>query len=134
MLLKGKRVFITEDNVTNRSVMQLLLEREGATVAFERWGLKTCERLRSFAPVDIILLDLMLPDGMSGLIVYDQIRALSEFENTPIIAVSAKEPDVAIAETQAKGFDGFIGKPINRMHFAQQIADVISGEHIWEAI
>jgi CheY-like chemotaxis protein len=134
MLLKGKRIFITEDNVTNRSVMQLLLEREGATVAFERWGLETCDRLKNFAPVDIILLDLMLPDGISGLNVFDEIRGLSDFKDIPIIAVSAKEPDIAIAETQAKGFDGFIGKPINRMHFARQIADVINGEHIWEAI
>ena len=131
MLLKGKRVFITEDNVTNRSVMQLLLEREGATVAFERWGLKTCERLRSFVPVDIILLDLMLPDGMSGLIVYDQIRALSEFENTPIIAVSAKEPDVAIAETQAKGFDGFIGKPIDGPRFPGFVQQLLAGGSVW---
>ena len=63
MLLKGKRIFLTEDNLTNRSVIQLLLERDGAIFAFERWGTETTERLQKFAPVDIILLDLMLPDG-----------------------------------------------------------------------
>jgi two-component system chemotaxis sensor kinase CheA len=131
MLLKGKRIFIVEDNLTNRSVMQLLLEREGASIAFERWGRETCERLRAFAPVDIILLDLMFPDGITGFDVFDHIRLCGEFGKIPIVAVSAKEPDIAIPEAQAKGFDGFIGKPINRLHFTHQIASILNGESIW---
>jgi CheY-like chemotaxis protein len=133
MLLKGKRVFLTEDNLTNRSVMQLLLERDGAVFAFERWGYETPERLCRFAPVDIILLDLMLPNGVTGLDLFDQIRALPNFDHVPIVAVSAKDPNIAIPEVQAKGFDGFIAKPINRFKFAQQIASVIAGQKIWQA-
>src|SRR5688572_8100773 len=90
MLLKGKRIFLTEDNLTNRSVIQLLLERDGAIFAFERWGLETTERLQKFAPVDIILLDLMLPNNVTGLDLFDQIRALPAFQHVPIVAVSAK--------------------------------------------
>jgi two-component system chemotaxis sensor kinase CheA len=131
MLLKGKRIFIVEDNVANRSIMQLLLEREGAIVAFERWGRETCERLRAFAPVDIILLDLMFPDGITGFDVFDQIKACGGFSDIPIVAVSAEEPDIAIPEAQTKGFNGFIGKPINRMYFARQIASILNGEKIW---
>jgi CheY-like chemotaxis protein len=133
MLLKGKRIFITEDNITNRSVMQLLLEREGAIVNFERWGRETCERLNHFAPVDIILLDLMFPDGITGLEIFDQIRAIPEFVNIPIVAVSAKDRDIAMLETKAKGFQGFIPKPINRLTFPQQIADAIQGKTIWSS-
>ena len=133
MLLKGKRIFLTEDNLTNRSVIQLLLERDGAIFAFERWGLETTERLQKFAPVDIILLDLMLPNNVTGLDLFDQIRALPAFEHVPIVAVSAKDPSIAIPEVQAKGFNGFIAKPINRLRFAQQIASVIAGEEIWYA-
>ncbi len=133
MLLKGKRIFITEDNLANRAVMQMLLESEGAVIGFERWGKDTCERLEHFAPVDVILLDLMFPTGITGFEVFDQIRALPEFGHVPIIAVSAKDPDTAIPQTQAKGFSGFIGKPIERTVFAQQIAAVLNGQQIWEA-
>src|SRR4051812_42942929 len=132
MLLKGKRIFLTEDNLTNRSVMQLLLERDGAVFAFERWGFDTPERLQKFAPVDIILLDLMLPNGVTGLDLFDQIRALPEFARVPIVAVSAKDPSIAIPEVQAKGFNGFIAKPINRLRFASQIASAIAGESVWQ--
>jgi CheY-like chemotaxis protein len=132
MLLKGKRIFLTEDNLTNRSVIQLLLERDGAIFAFERWGTETTERLQKFAPVDIILLDLMLPNNITGLDLFDQIRAMPGFEHVPIAAVSAKDPSIAIPEVQAKGFDGFIAKPINRLRFAHQIASIIAGEKIWQ--
>jgi CheY-like chemotaxis protein len=131
-LLKDKRIFITEDNVVNRSVMQLILETEGAVIAFERWGTETEKRLRDFAPIDLIILDLMLPGEISGLDVFDNIRAIPEFTAIPIIAVSAKETDIAITETRAKGFNGFIGKPINRFKFAKQIAAVMNGESLWE--
>jgi len=133
MLLKGKRIFLTEDNLTNRSVIQLLLERDGAVFAFERWGFDTLERLQKFAPVDIILLDLMLPNGVTGFDLYDQIRGLPDFQHIPIVAVSAKDPSIAIPEVQAKGFNGFIAKPINRLRFAQQIAWAIEGKPIWIA-
>jgi two-component system, sensor histidine kinase and response regulator len=133
MILRGKRIFITEDNLTNRSVMQLLLEHEGAIIGFERFGRETCERLRAFAPVDIILLDLMFPDNISGYDVFDRIRAFPEFAAIPIIAVSATEPSVGVYTTQAKGFSGFISKPIDRRLFAQQIATVLDGEEVWYA-
>ena len=133
MLLKGKRIFLTEDNLTNRSVIQLLLERDGAVFAFERWGFDTLERLQKFGPVDIILLDLMLPNGITGLDLYDQIRSVPAFNEVPIVAVSAKDPGIAIPEVQAKGFNGFIAKPINRLRFTQQVAWVIEGKSVWVA-
>ena len=36
--IKGKRIFYVEDDVTNRSLVQLILERLGASLMFERWG------------------------------------------------------------------------------------------------
>lgn len=132
MLLKDKRVFIVEDNLMNRSVMQFILEQQGATVEFERWGLDTCDRIRNFLPVDIILLDLMLPNGMSGFDVYDNIREMPECKEVPIMAVSAKQGDAVIPQAQSKGFSGFISKPIDRREFAKQIAAVIKGEPVWQ--
>jgi hypothetical protein len=36
MLLKGKRVFIVEDNLENRIVFEVLLVEQGAVIAYER--------------------------------------------------------------------------------------------------
>jgi len=122
MLLKNTRIFIIEDNVINRSIMQTLLEREGASIAFERWGIDTEERLQKFAPVDVILLDLMFPDNISGYDIFDRIRQMPEFSKVPIIAVSALDE---IGKARAKGFAAYIRKPIDMAVFAKQIASII---------
>ena len=130
--LKDKRIFIFEDNLTNRSIMQLLLEREGAEISFERWGTNVAESLRKFEPIDIILLDLMFPNNISGYDVFDTIREIPDFDDVPIVAVSASEPEIAIPKTQSKGFAGFISKPILRYElFTEQMLTIMGGDSIW---
>jgi CheY-like chemotaxis protein len=132
--LKGKRIFIIEDNLANRAIMQLLLERVGCQVEFERWGKGATERLIAFAPVDIILLDLMFPANVTGYDVFDMIRLVPEFDHVPIVAVSAAPPEIAIPKTMEKGFSGFICKPIERYElFLQQIVTIMEGTPVWYA-
>jgi len=131
MLLKGKHIFIIEDNVQNRIVFQVALLRHGALVDFERWGRHTIARLTRRSAVDVILLDLMLEDGISGFDLYDEIRALPGFAEVPIIAVSAMDPSTAVPRLRAKGFNGFIAKPIDGYEFPKQIARILEGERIW---
>src|SRR5687768_4055245 len=97
MLLKDKRIFYVEDDLKNRAIIQMILERAGAKVGFERWGREdTVIRLREFAPIDLILLDLMFPRDVSGYDIFDAIRACGEFQDVPIIAVSASDPSIEI--------------------------------------
>ena len=132
MLLYGKHIFIVEDNVQNRVVFQMLLRKQGADVDFERWGQDTVFRLQNSTQVDMILLDLMLAEGVSGFDLYTDIRTqLPQFAAVPIVAVSAMEPALAIPKAQALGFSGFIGKPINGLIFAEQLANILNGESIW---
>lgn len=132
MLLEGKRIFVVEDNLENRIVVEVLLRENGADVGFERWGRRTIERLQEFAPVDLILLDLMFPKGVTGYDIFDEIRAEPAFAEVPIVAVSASNAAEAIPKTKEKGFAGFICKPILFGKFAQQIKRLIDGEEIWQ--
>ncbi len=131
MLLSGKRIFIVEDDVGNRSIAQFMLEAQGATIAFDRWGKDAVLRLRAFAPVHLILLDLMLPVPLTGFDVFDQIRANPEFDGIPIVAVSATDAGSVLPKLQEKGFNGFIAKPISFRTFPQQVAAVMNGEEVW---
>lgn len=131
MKLEGKRIFIVEDNLANRAIEQMLLEQDGAKIAFERWGTETVKKLRQFMPVDVILLDLMFPGGITGYDVFKDIRSYPEFRHIPIIAVSASDPSSAIPQTRNYGFSGFISKPIEFDFFSRQVADVIQGKSIW---
>lgn len=134
MLLKGKHIFIVEDNVQNRVIFQMTLVRHGALVDFERLGNNTVYRLKNLSrAVDLIILDLMLANAISGFTLIGEIRALANLAAVPIIAVSAMDPAIAIPEARAKGFTGFIAKPINNKLFPQQIARIINGEQIWSS-
>jgi two-component system cell cycle response regulator DivK len=134
MLLYKRRIFLVEDKVENRSIMQLLLEQHGAKVGFERWGRDTVQRLCDFAPVDLILLDLMLPNNVSGYDIFDRIRAFSDFAKVPIVAVSAADPGVAVPKVRAKGFAGFIAKPIEFEIFPSQIARILNNQPVWYTV
>jgi CheY-like chemotaxis protein len=131
MLLNNKRIFFVEDNLENRVLMTMMLERHGAQTQFERWGRETVQRLQDFMPVDIILLDLMLPHGVSGYDIFDAIRSHPEFAEIPIVAVSAQDSSMAIPKTIAKGFSGFIAKPLDLDLFPKQVAQIITRQPVW---
>ena len=132
-LLENKRIFVVEDNLQNRVIFQILLTGEGVRLDFDRWGRDTVARLQGFAPVDLIIMDLMLGGGVTGYDIFDQIRTFPAFAQTPIVAVSAADPAVAIPKVQEKGFNGFIAKPVDDTLFAQQLLSIIQGEPVWYA-
>ena len=131
--LAGTKVFIVEDNSANLSIAATVLREAGATVIFDVIGFNPVEQLQQFPHMDIILLDLNLRDGTSGFDIYDQIKVRPELAHVPVIAVSAVDPSMGIPEARQRGFNGFIGKPINITLFPKQIATVISGTEVWYA-
>ena len=131
MLLYGKHIFIVEDNPQNRVIFKMALVRHGASVDFERRGHDSVHHLRETEQVDLIILDLMLAEGVSGFDVFDEIRQLPACANTPIIAVSAMDAAFAVPKVRALGFAGFIAKPIDNHLFPQQVARIIGGEQLW---
>jgi CheY-like chemotaxis protein len=133
MILKGKHIFIVEDNIQNRVVFQMALVVHGATVDFERSGSDAIRMLQQQGKVDLIILDLMLREDVSGYDIFNEIRRIPKFKNVPIIAVSAADAAVAIPKTQQMGFSGFIAKPIDDDVFSKQVLRILAGEQIWFA-
>jgi CheY-like chemotaxis protein len=79
--------------------------------------------------VDAIFLDLEMPkiDGYEMLtILKGDLRVSS-----PIIAYSVHTAEMSTAKEL--GFDGFLGKPLQRNHFQEQLERILSGEQVWEA-
>ncbi len=132
--LAGKKVFIVEDSASNLSITATTLRQAGATVIFDVMGFNTLEQLRQYPNIDVILLDLNLREGTSGFDIYEEIKAQPELSHIPIVAVSAMDPATGMHETRLRGFNGFIGKPIDTEQFAEQIAAVLDGEEVWYAL
>jgi CheY-like chemotaxis protein len=131
MGLQNKRIFVVEDNIGNLTITKTLLESHGAIVATHRSGHDVLPHLENFLPVDLIILDLMLPSGVTGYDIFSEIRNHSGINIVPILAMSVIDRSKVVPEAKKRGFAGFISKPINFQEFPKQIMDIISGEHIW---
>ena len=128
--LRDKRIFITEDNTLNRSVYMMLLKISGAIIEFDRLGRETPSKVETFKP-DLIILDLMLPNGDSGYQIFNKIQKMPHYGNVPIVAISASEPSVALPKCKELGFSGFIAKPIEEELLVDQLVRLIEGEEVW---
>ena len=131
--LKGKRIFIVEDDHTNMAVNAVVLKSSGATIIQDPWTDNPIEKMKKYLPIDIVLLDLMLRHNLSGYDVFDKMQADPELANIPVVLVSASEPGIEIPVAKEKGFAGFIGKPVLPRLFPQQIAACLNGESVWYA-
>lgn len=131
MTLTDKRIFVVEDNIGNLTITKTLLESHGAVVATHTSGQDVVPHLRKFLPVDLIILDLMLPSGVTGYNIFQMIRDHAEFDGVPVIAMSVADRSKVIPEARQRGFSGFISKPINFQEFPKLIDRIITGESIW---
>ena len=130
-ILENKKIFIVEDNVTNLAVFSTTLRAHGAQMIQDFWNYRTIELLKAVLPVDIILLDLMLHNGVSGYSIFEALKQEECLVNIPVVAVSASEPSVEIPKAMKLGLSGFIPKPISLKDFPRQIASCIAGEKLW---
>lgn len=133
MLLDKKKIYIVEDNAANIFVLQSALRQAGASVVIDWFADGKAKRILKDLPLDLIILDLMLPGSSDGFEIYQSLRALPDLEGVPFVAVSAMDTSEAIPKAQKLGFAGFIRKPIDIDKFAEQILALINGENIWDS-
>jgi len=102
-------VLVVEDNPDNlRTARALLGDRCRVIEATD--GKAGVEQARSERP-DLILMDIALPI-MDGFAALAAIRADEALRDTPVIAVTASAMKGNREEILARGFDGYISKPI----------------------
>jgi CheY-like chemotaxis protein len=132
MPLHGKTVFIVEDNAGNLAIARVYLESHGAAVHFCRRAGEMLTKIQSAPAIDVILMDLMLPQNISGFTIFGELQKIPHLRDIPVVAVSASDPDSAMPRALRLGFSGFIAKPISpRLPYF--VADVIRGQSVWIA-
>ena len=129
--LKGKRILVIEDDVRNLAVFATSLRQSGANVIQDNWNSGAADFVAQNLPVDLIVLDIMLRKGINGYDVFDQIKADPQIKDITVVAVSSLDPETEIPKARARGFAGFISKPISIVNFPEQIAKALTGEKVW---
>ncbi len=106
------RILVAEDDWVNQEVaLELLREVLGFTVDIAADGQIALDLLQKHR-YDLVLMDMQMPE-MDGVEATRCIRAQSEYDNLPVIAMTAN----AFAEDQQAcmdaGMDDFLPKPVN---------------------
>jgi len=86
---KGKKVLIVDDDVRNVFALTSVLEAHGMEVIFAENGREGLETLRANPQVDLVLMDIMMPE-MDGYRTMAAVRKLPQFKELPIISLTAK--------------------------------------------
>jgi len=108
----GRRVLIVEDDVRNIFALTSVLEPRGAKVEIARNGREALEHLRKHPGVDLVLMDVMMPE-MDGLEAMREIRKQRELAKLPIIALTAKAMSDDRENCLAAGANDYIAKPLD---------------------
>ncbi|MCX6127012.1 MAG: response regulator, partial [Proteobacteria bacterium] len=88
------------------------LEQKGANIEFARNGLEALERLKITSNIDIVLMDIMMPE-MDGYEATREIRKQPRFSKLPIIALTAKATKHDQDLCLKAGVNDYLAKPID---------------------
>jgi len=116
---KNKTFCVIEDNIPNRKLFSMLIQRGGYKVANFGNASDALQWLKE-NNVDLIILDILLPD-MNGSEVLSNIKQFPHLQNTKVIAITGFSSNYDKEKFLSMGFDGFMAKPIYTATFVSDL-------------
>jgi signal transduction histidine kinase/DNA-binding response OmpR family regulator/HAMP domain-containing protein len=110
--LADKKVLVIDDDLRNIFALTSLLEHHDIKVLHAENGRAGIELLRKTPDVDIILMDIMMPE-MDGYETTQAIRQVPAFQNLPIIALTAKAMKGDRDKCLEAGASDYVTKPVD---------------------
>lgn len=107
------RILLVEDQLTNRLVVENILENMGLVAIHAENGEEAVQKVRA-GSFDLILMDVQMP-VMNGFDATREIRKLEQMQqrgHMPIIAVTANAMQGDREKCLDAGMDDYIAKPI----------------------
>jgi two-component system cell cycle response regulator DivK len=122
-----------EDDPLSRQVMQILLTQVLKAERVMIWEDSTdfLDRMRNLPyDPDVVLVDIHMKPA-SGFDVLSGIRATGVLSGSKIVAVTASVMNEEVEKLRQAGFDGVIGKPVDKHTFPELIDRIVKGEKVW---
>jgi CheY-like chemotaxis protein len=107
-----KHVLVVDDDMRNAFALSRLLSERGLRVSIARNGIKALEMLENTPDVDLILMDIMMPE-MDGYETMKRIRARARWKKLPILALTAKAMQGDKEKCIEAGASDYLSKPVD---------------------
>jgi CheY-like chemotaxis protein len=121
-----KTIMVVDDNPDIITIVRTILEGKGFNVLSASSGIECIEALKSHKP-DLIVLDIMMPE-MDGLEVLTRLKSMSEFNNVPVVLLTAKVQYEDVLGGYKLGADYYITKPFTSTQLINGI-NLLLGEN-----
>jgi len=125
-----KKILIVDDNRDSRELVVKALKGKGYRMIEATDGEEALEKAVAERP-DLILMDISMPK-IDGFEVTRRLKSREEFQDVPIVALTAHAMKGDREKALGVGCEGYISKPINIRELPEQIRFYLRGK--WESI
>ena len=121
-----RHILVVDDEPHIGRIIQMKLERGPYRVSLASDGREALDVLRGEEPVDLVLLDIMMP-FVSGFDVLQEIRRYPHRESTPVIMLTAKGQATDRTRALELGATDFLTKPFSPNKLLGRIDELFAG-------
>jgi two-component system alkaline phosphatase synthesis response regulator PhoP len=121
-----RRVLVADDEPHIGRIIQMKLEQGPYEVTLVSDGRAALDELQGPEPIDVVLLDIMMPYA-SGLEVLAEARRLPHRRETPIIILTAKGQDADRRQALELGATDFFTKPFSPKKLLARVDEIFGG-------
>lgn len=120
-----RRILVVDDEPHIGRIIRFKLEQGPYDVILAHDGAAALGILRETQPIDLVLLDIMLP-SIGGIELLAQIRRMTHRKDTPVIMLTAKGNETDREQAQALGAFDFIVKPFSPKRLLARITEIFA--------
>jgi CheY-like chemotaxis protein len=126
----ASHALIIDDDMNNLEILAQLLETQGVSSTLVADPAQTLAIAAGGPDIDVVFCDLEMPhiDG------YQLLTKLQQQLNKRIPIICSSVHLTEIDTAYARGFDGFLAKPLDADRFPSQLARILEGLPVWEVV
>ena len=122
------RILVVDDEADIRRIIRILLESRGYRVLEAPNGRLAVETIRKEPDVDLILLDIMMPE-LSGIEASREIRSIS---SVPILFLTARTQEQDKLEAYSSGGDDYLAKPFSHGELLMKVDSLLRRYRVYK--
>ncbi|MEQ8353589.1 MAG: SpoIIE family protein phosphatase [Leptospiraceae bacterium] len=119
------RTLVVDDDPVNLQVLRNFLSAENHVILEASSGTEALTALQEFGPVDLVLLDVMMP-GLTGYEVCRILRQSHSYTDLPIVLLTARSRTQDVVEGLASGANDYLAKPFEPEELRARVQNILA--------